>query len=251
MILACVLIAFAGLILGGFIGRAAYALPRGVYREILTPSCPSCGKSLPLRYSIPLIGSFLLSFRCSRCGERLSISVLLSEILYAVISVLLYVVWQFSYPFFLYAVLAGVLLLLSLIDLDIREAPHPLLLIVLLLGTLSFVFSFFEFSLSGAVWWEHLVGAFVVSLPLFLLMIFTGGIGGGDVKLMFCLGLLLGYKMTLLAFFFGIVIAAIVSVVLRLACGKGGKYQVPLIPFLSIGTMVTLLWGERILSALF
>ena len=245
------LCALFGVILGGFLYRASYALPRGEYREILSPKCPYCGRALPLKYCIPLVGPILLSFRCPHCGERQGVRTLISEVLFATVTVLLYVVYSFSYLFFVYGTLAAILLVLSLIDLDIREVPHSLLLAVLVLGVLSFVFSFFSFSRTGTVWWEHIVGAFVISLPLFLLMIFTGGVGGGDIKLLFCLGLLLAYKLLLVAFFFGILLAAIVSLILRLAFGKGAKYQLPLVPFLSLGAMIALFVGERLIAALF
>ena len=246
-----VLIALFGVVAGGVLARAAYAIPRGEYRQIVAPHCASCGKKLPFKYLIPVVGSFLVRFRCSSCGEKQGAQSLISELLFAAVCVLLHFYYGFSYLFFLYVVLAGVLLLLSLIDLDIKEVPHSLLFVVLALSVMVFVFSFFSFSLSGTVWWEHVVGAFVISLPLFILMMLTGGVGGGDVKLMFCLGLLLGFKLTVVSFFFGIVVAAVTAVVLRIACGKGGKYQLPLVPFLSLGAVIALLWGNALLAAIF
>lgn len=245
-----VLAAVVGVILGGFVSRAAYALPRGEYKQILFPKCPHCGRELPAKYSIPVVGS-VLSLRCPLCGEKQGGRALISELVLGAAFALLFLVYGGTYLFFEYACLAAVLLLLSLIDLDIHEILHSLLLVILVLGVMTFVFSFFSFSLSGTVWWEHLVGAFVISLPLFLVMMFTGGIGGGDVKLMFCLGLLLGYKLTLVTFLFGIVIAAVVAVILRVFCGKGAKYQLALVPFLSLGAMIALLVGEKLISALF
>ena len=245
-----VIVALCALILGGFLSRAAYALPRGEYREILFPKCHHCGRDLPLTYIIPIYGS-ILSMRCPHCGEREGGRALASELICTVLFVLLYLVYGCSYLFFEYALLVAALLVLSLIDFDIHEIVHSVLFFVLALGVMNFVFSFFSFSLTGTVWWEHLVGAFVLSLPLFLLMMFTGGIGGGDVKLIFCLGLLLGYKLVLVTFFFGIVIAALAAVVLRFVCGRGSKYQVALVPFLSLGAAIALLVGEKLLAALF
>ena len=245
-----VIVALAALFLGGFLSRAAYALPRGEYKEILFLKCHSCGRDLPKKSLIPILGA-ILTLRCPKCGEKQGVRALVSELLLAAAFLLLRLVYGFDYLFFVYAVLASVLLLLSLIDLDIREVLHSLLFVVLALGVMTFVFSFFSFSRTGTVWWEHLVGAAVISVPLFLLMMFTGGVGGGDVKLMFCLGLLLGYKLTLVAFFFGIILAALVAVVLRVAFGKGAKYQLPLVPFLSLGAMIALLVGEKLIAALF
>ena len=245
-----VVAALCGILLGGFISRAAYALPRGEYRQIVFPKCPHCGRDLPVTYCIPIVGS-ALSLRCPLCGEKMGGRALISELILGASFALLFLVYGCTYLFFEYAVLSAVLLLLSLIDLDIHEILHSLLLFILALGVMTFVFSFFSFSLSGTVWWEHLIGAFIVSLPLFLVMMFTGGIGGGDVKLMFCLGLLLGYKLTLVTFLFGIVIAAVVAVVLRVFCGKGAKYQLALVPFLSLGAMIALLVGDKLIAALF
>ena len=243
--------ALFGVVFGGVLSRLAYALPRGEMREVFAPRCRSCGRKLPAKYMIPLAGAFLIAFRCPHCKEKQGITPLISEVLFSAVCALLALVFGVSYLFFEYVVLAAVLLVLSLIDLDIKEVLHGLLFVILALGVMTFVFSFFSFSLSGTVWWEHLVGAFVISLPLFLLMMFTGGVGGGDVKLMFCLGLLLGYKLTLVAFFFGIIIAALCAVVLRICFGKGGKYQLPLVPFLSLGAVIALLCGNAIISAIF
>ncbi|HCU56159.1 MAG TPA: hypothetical protein DIC18_02355 [Clostridiales bacterium] len=238
-----------GLFLGGFIERASYALPRGEFREIVAPKCSSCGRALPRKTFIPLVGSALLAFRCPHCGERKGLRLFLTELIYAASLLLLYVFFYGQYSFYLYAVLIAVLLSLSLIDLDIREVPHSLMLAVLGIGVLVFVFSFFTFSQADTIWWEHLVGAVVISVPLFILMMVTGGIGGGDVKLMFCLGLVLGFKLTFFAFLVGVVVAALCAIVLRLAFGKGGQYQLPLVPFLSLGTLVALLCGNAVIAA--
>ena len=250
-VLFCFVTAIVGILLGGVLARLAYALPREEFKGVFSPSCPSCGRALPRRCLIPVVGSILLQFKCPHCGEEQGVKTLVSELLFGAVCLLLYLVYGFHYLFFVYVAVAALLLMLSLIDLDIREIVHSLLLVILALGVMTFVFSFFDFSQSGTVWWEHLVGAFCVSLPLLILMMATGGVGGGDVKLMFCLGLLLGYRLTLVCFFFGIVAAAIVSVVLRFVAGKGGKYPVPLVPFLSLGAVIALLWGNPLLALIF
>jgi len=84
-----------------------------------------------------------------------------------------------------------------------------------------------------------------------VMLVSRGGVGGGDVKLMFCLGFLLGYKLVLFAFLVGIVLAAIVSIVLVLAFGKNGKYAIPLVPFLAVGALVAMVWGEVVIRLLF
>jgi len=251
-VLFCFVVGLFGLLLGGFVGRASYALPRGEYKEIFCPRCPSCGRSYPSFVVIPVVGAFLAARRCPHCGEKRSRATILAEWILAAAFVLLYLRFDFSYLFFIYGVLAVDLLLLALIDSDIKEVPHSLLLVILLLGVMSFVFSFFSFSRTGTIWWEHIVGAFAVSLPLFVVMMITGGaVGGGDIKLLFCLGLLLGYKLVLFAFLVGVVLAALVGVVFLLLFGKSGRFRLPLVPFLSLGALVSVLCGNTVISLLF
>lgn len=248
-----VLIPILALFVGGALYRLAYALPRRSFGELLSPTCHACGDPLPTLYLIPLVGTFLNKMRCPVCGEKRGVGCFLSEVTFAVAALLLELFVGLSFLFLIYLVTAALLLILSLVDLDIKEVPHGILFGILLLGVLLFVLSFFpSVRLTAAVWWEHLVGAFIVSLPLFIVMMITGGgIGGGDIKLMFCLGLLLGYKLVLIAFLFGIAIAALVSVILLLAFGKDRKFEVPLVAFLAVGFLLAVLVGDKFIALLF
>ncbi len=248
-----VLFPILALFVGGLLYRFAYAYPRQSFGELLRPTCHACGSLLPKRYLIPLLGTILSSARCPVCKEKRGVGCLVSELTFACVTFLLFFFYDLSFLFLVYLVAAAVLLVLSLVDLDIKEVPHGLLLVLILLGVLLFILSFFpKVSLSKILWWEHLVGAVAVSLPLFVIMVVSGGgVGGGDVKLMFCLGLLLGYKLILLSFLFGVVLAAIFSVALIVLYGKNGKYALPLVPFLSVGAFIAMISGEKLISLFF
>lgn len=248
-----ILFPILALFAGGLLYRLAYAYPRQSFGELLRPSCHACGVRLPMRYSIPVLGTILSGARCPACKEKRGVGSLLSEVIFALATFLLFFFYDLSFLFLVYLVAAALLLVLSLVDLDVKEVPHGFLLVLLLLGVLLFILSFFpKVSLSKILWWEHLVGAVAVSVPLFILMVVSGGgVGGGDVKLMFCLGLLLGYKLILLSFLFGIVLAAIFSVILIVIYGKNGKYALPLVPFLSVGAFIAMTVGETLLSLFF
>ena len=72
--------------------------------------------------------------------------------------------------------------------------------------------------------------------------------GAGDVKLMAAVGILLGYKGVLLAAFFGIVIGSVAAVILKIKKLKGWKSEIAFGPYLCIGTYISMLFGERLLS---
>lgn len=73
-------------------------------------------------------------------------------------------------------------------------------------------------------------------------------IGGGDLRLAFIMGLLLGLKQGVVALFIAYIIGATVSIVLIALKQKNRKSMVPFGPFLAIGTFIALFLGDVIWS---
>ena len=71
-------------------------------------------------------------------------------------------------------------------------------------------------------------------------------IGGGDLRLAFVMGLVLGWKNGLVALFVAYLVGAIIGVVFMYVSGGDKKSQIPFGPFLAIGTVVALFFGEVI-----
>jgi leader peptidase (prepilin peptidase)/N-methyltransferase len=72
--------------------------------------------------------------------------------------------------------------------------------------------------------------------------------GWGDVKLAGLIGLATGFPMVLVTIVLGAGLGAIVGVVLMAVKKKGMKSLIPFGPFLSVATMVTLIWGSDMLN---
>lgn len=90
------------------------------------------------------------------------------------------------------------------------------------------------------------VGASAFFLALFLLT--KGrGMGFGDVKLAFPLGLLLGFPLIIVGTFSSFIIGALIGLLLIVVGKKKVKGIVPFGPFLILGTIVALVWGEAII----
>jgi len=90
----------------------------------------------------------------------------------------------------------------------------------------------------------------IIMLPILLLYLITRGrgMGFGDVKLAFSLGFLLGIKSGLIALYLAFITGAIVGLVLIIFKKKKLKSKVAFGPFLVIGTIIMLFWGEKILE---
>ena len=94
----------------------------------------------------------------------------------------------------------------------------------------------------------RVIGFFSVSVFLMILYYATKGrgIGGGDVKLMAVCGLVLGWKLIVLAFFIGCVLGAVIHVVRMRVSGE--SHVLAMGPYLSMGVFLSMLWGNTIIE---
>lgn len=80
---------------------------------------------------------------------------------------------------------------------------------------------------------QNLWGIFV-ALPFLLAAVFSGGMGGGDIKLMAAAGLVLGFQAGIFATIIGLTLVLIYCAVMKI-CNKAQVIAVPLVPFLTVG----------------
>ena len=92
-------------------------------------------------------------------------------------------------------------------------------------------------------------GIFVVSLPLFLITVWTNGaFGGGDIKLAAAAGCFMGWRACLNGFVYGLMFSAVYALALT-AGGKGrkkGQKTLPLGPFLAAGFILVEVFEKEI-----
>jgi leader peptidase (prepilin peptidase)/N-methyltransferase len=81
-----------------------------------------------------------------------------------------------------------------------------------------------------------------------LALVYRGGMGGGDIKLMAATGLFLG-PYVLFDLFVGVLLGSISGIYLIAVKGRSRKDLIPFGPFLVMGAYATLLWGERAVGA--
>lgn len=90
-----------------------------------------------------------------------------------------------------------------------------------------------------------IIGGFFMSL----IMITKGkGMGGGDVKLGAFMGLMLGFPQALAAIILSFLSGAIFSIILIILGRKHFGQSIPFGPFLVIGSLAVIFWGEQILN---
>ncbi|RFU62561.1 A24 family peptidase [Bacillus sp. V59.32b] len=232
-----------GLVLGSFYNVVGLRVPENV--SIVRPGshCPACHRNLGKLDLIPFFSYLFLRGKCRGCGKKISMIYPAVEL----VTGLLFMVA--CYQFGLGGELVVALTLISLLmiifvsDVFYMVIPDKVLLFFIPLILLERIF------VSLVPWWDMFAGALMGFALLYLLVIISkGGMGVGDAKLFFVIGLVLGLKLTLLSLVVAIFIGAAYGI-FGLAVGKFKKKQaIPFGPFIAAGAFVSLFYGDALIN---
>jgi leader peptidase (prepilin peptidase)/N-methyltransferase len=243
-----------GAAIGSFLNVVVYRLPAGL--SILYPPsrCPHCLHQLGKTENVPVLGWLWLKGRCRWCKSPISSRYPLVETATALL--FCFVFWQFGFHLTTlgYWVFLSWLIALTLIDLDTMILPNVLTQSALVLGLGFQVMMGYQSSRSPTYLMQGVVSA-VLGLWMFEIIRWVGtfalgkpAMGGGDPKLAAMIGAWLGWQNLLLTTFLACAIGSIVGWV-AIALGKLNREQpVPFGPFLSLGAVLTVFFGDIMIS---
>lgn len=253
-----------GAVIGSFLNVLIDRLPN---EESVTgrSHCDYCKKQLPTGVNIPIISWFMLRGRTRCCGKPLSIQYPIIEFTTGMLFVLVWFITPFYFStnkeimpsmFGMYSPLSS-LVLLQIVMLAITST-----LLVIFVADVkyhiipdSMQLLFLIFSICFVILTSHLsvqtvIGGVIVMAPILLLFLATLGKGMGfaDVKFAFTMGVLLGWFNGLLALYMAFITGATVGVLMMVMKRKKMKSTIAFGPFLIIGTVVMLFWGNYIIA---
>ncbi|MFH1026217.1 MAG: prepilin peptidase [Nitrospirota bacterium] len=246
-----IIIFVIGAVIGSFLNVCIYRVPRNL--SIISPAsrCPSCNMPIKFYDNIPFLSYILLAGKCRVCKAGISFRYPLVELLNAALFV--FVIWRFGFAWHtvIYGILCSAIVVITFIDLDFQIIPDaitlPGILIGLVAGSLLMPDPFIRNSLLG---FKTSVIGLLAGGGLFyaIAVLSRGGMGGGDIKMMAMVGALMGWKSVLLTIFLGSLTGAVFGIFLMISKGKGRKTKIPFGPFLALGTVITLFYGQEIFS---
>lgn len=245
-----------GSIAGSFLNVCIYRLPKN--KSIVAPRsyCPNCKTSIRWHDNIPILSYLMLGGRCRACKARISFRYFLVEVLTASLILMLFMAFGLTAKFLAYSVLASGLIIATFVDFEIQEIPDEVTISGLLTALAFSVFSPSIFGETAALrgLFNSFLGGLVGAGSIYLMGILgefifkKEAMGGGDVKLMAMIGAFLGWELALLAFFIAPLFGAVVGMIMKI---KRGSETIPYGPYLSLGAIIAVFWGERILRPLF
>ena len=230
-----------GIVIGSFLNVCIFRIPN--HETVVTERshCMNCGYQLSWYDMVPVFSWLCLGGKCRKCKTPISPQYPIVEAVNGILYMVVFAVNGFSLESILYCLFVSALLVLSVIDWRTYEIPIGINIFILVLG-------FLHTALDYSNWLTYVVGFFSVSLFLFLLLWISKGraIGGGDVKLMAVAGLLLGWKLAILAFFIGCIVGSVIHL-LRMKL-SGADKVLAMGPYLSVGLFIAALWGNAMIG---
>lgn len=249
-IIALILSGIFGLCVGSFLNVVIYRCPNNMSLAKPTSHCPKCNNPIKWYDNIPVLSYILLGGKCRHCKEHISFRYTIVEILNALLwMACVYAFWEKSIFYtVVIALVCSLFICIFFVDLEHLVILDRFQLILLVLAIVN-IWADFEKDLS----WQSKVlgmltcGAFFLILHYGALIIFKKeALGGGDVKLIAILGLLLGFTNAVIMIIIACVTASIVLLIIKSIKKFNRDKEYPFAPFLVFGAAIALFFGTNI-----
>jgi leader peptidase (prepilin peptidase)/N-methyltransferase len=251
-----VIFVLLGMVVASFLNVCCDRLPVGESIVYPPSHCSACRHRLSPKDLIPVFSYLWLRGRCRYCQAPIPRRILWVEIGTGVLFGYLYwhyMVWHHGLGIELPVILfyCCLFIVFLVIDLEhgliLNKIVYPALAVALLISVFFSIF-FPQSTIVPHIGQAAIGGGIGLVLFLLVVIISRGGMGWGDVKLAALIGLVTGFPLVIVALLMGIILGGLVAVLLLSLKIKKRKEAIPFGPFLSLATIVTLLWGSSILN---
>ena len=232
-----------GITFGSFFNVVGLRVPKK--ESIISPPsyCTTCDRQLKFLDLVPVLSFVVLKGKCRGCGSKISGLYPFMELVTGIVFALSFYKLGFSMELVVAILFMSLLVIITVSDIAYMLIPDKVLL------PFAVVFLVLRLVVPLDPWWDSLAGAVVgFSILLLIAVVSKGGMGGGDIKLFFLIGLVLGCMQTLLTLFLAAVIGSIVGIVILKKSGQGRKTPVPFGPSIALAAVITYFWGDNLVA---
>ncbi|MDP2926679.1 MAG: prepilin peptidase [bacterium] len=269
-----------GLIIGSFLNSLIYRLETSQNFVLGRSFCPACHHVLGLKDLFPVLSFIFLKGKCRYCQKPISLQYPLVELATAIVFVLVFFFVLQDQPKLInsaiaivisyYFIMAALLIVVFVFDLKHYLIPDEIVYSGIVVAFIYRLFNIWKLDnwdlirnssleiRNFEVLLNPLASAFLAALFFYAIYHFSKGrgLGFGDVKLAFLMGLVLAFPKIIVALFFAFFSGAIIGIGLIAASGiglmalkkKSLKSELPFGPFLVSGIFFTLFFGERVVN---
>ena len=229
-----------GCVFGSFYNVVGDRLPEG--KSIVKPSshCPKCGHNLTPLELIPIFSFLFQRGKCKGCNAKIPIMHPLFELLSGILFLLAYLSFKLTPQLLIALTFISILLIIFVSDINYMIIPDEVLVVGVIFLTVEKLIIYGVNSVLISI--LNGVICFILMLLLKKLGDFLfkkESMGGGDIKLLFVFGFVLGAPMAILSIFVGSIIGLPICLIV---VAKNSSHEIPFGPLLSLGAIIILLF---------
>lgn len=238
-------VAILGLVIGSFVSVLSYRIPNNTTFIKGRSFCPNCRQKILWYDNIPLFSFFLLRRRCRNCKQKISLRYPLIE---SISAIGFLTITYFTLPDLVKTIFFLIVFILFLTmfvtDLEYQIIPDSLVFL-----SLSLIF-IFTIVFSANTLFTSLISGFFASCFLLLIHLITKGkgMGLGDVKFAIVGGMFIGIKLMPIWLLLSFLTGALGGIILMILGRAKMKTEIAFGPFLIIGLLLSLVFGQQILN---
>lgn len=232
-----------GLVFGSFFNVVGLRVPKG--ESIVRPPshCTICDRNLTARDLIPVFSYVFLKGKCRGCGTKIHWMYPVMELVTGLLFAFAFAQLGFSKEFIVAILFISLLIIITVSDLAYMLIPDKILLFFLIPIICARILA------PLTPWWDSILGAVIGFSVLFLIAVLSkGGMGGGDIKLFFVIGLVLGTVSTLLTLFLASIIGTVFGIISLRIAKKGRKTPIPFGPSIAIAAVISYFYGGALVD---
>lgn len=248
-----------GLVFGSFYNVVGYRLPKKESLAFPSSHCTVCNHKLGPLELIPVFSFLFLGGKCKKCKTKISWYYTIFELLTGILFMLSYLKFGLTAECFISLVLVSVLIIIIISDYKYFIIPDEIIIVGIVLitigafarGGLSAENFDFLLALKDA---GITIGYGILSFGFMFVLKLVGdflfkkeSMGGGDIKLMFVIGMVLGFPLSIVSIFLSSFIALPIALIITY---KKSNHEIPFGPFLSVATLILYFLGINTLEFL-
>ncbi|MBU9672896.1 prepilin peptidase [Planococcus sp. CP5-4] len=232
-----------GLVFGSFYNVVGLRVPKKQSIAYPPSHCTNCERRLTVLDLVPVFSYLFLKGQCRTCGSKIHWVYPMMEAITAVLFTVVFLKFGLTPELIVGLLFVSLLVIITVSDIAYMLIPDKVLL------PFALVLLVLRLIVPLDPWWDSLVGASVgFSVLLLIAILSKGGMGGGDIKLFFVIGLVLGTAGTLLTLFFASFIGAVAGIILLRVRKQGRKTPIPFGPSIALSAVLVYLWGEQFIG---
>lgn len=225
-----------GLVFGSFFNVVALRTLKGEKLDYPPSHCVNCNHNLAAKDLVPVFSWLYLRGKCRYCKEKISPIYPFVEFLTGVSYTLIVYEFGFTLETFIQIIFITIMMIATSADLKEKIIPDRFFLIGLALVLILRI-------VKGDDLGHYLLSsAIAFGVLLLILLLSKGRMGGADVKLYALIGLSIGWVDSLGSLFYASFVAVAFYIVMNFINKKGkitGKTEIPFVPFITIGVLMT------------